>query len=280
MIRVALLSLLLVGCCHRQQGDLLPPPIESLSPMPSVERLVERYNANIEPIQRLWARTDVTLRWRDDKGKNRLEKGEGVFMFVRPDNIAFTLGKLGETGLWAGSNDERYWLFDLREDVAYVGRHENVGKPGTQPLPLAIYPSEVPYLLGLMPLGESVLLGERRGYAVLQPVGTNLSLMIDPHTARPARIDVIRSDGTAILSCRLSKHKPIETIDQPRQDWPLMSTLAEMYVPGREAHVKLKLSHLTDGVRRNRIKDRAFDFDALVNAHKPKRVENLDQTGE
>lgn len=272
---------LFTACCTRppvtDPDAMLPPPLEPLSPPLSAEELVGRYNANLDGIDRLWARTDVALRFLDAEGKPRFERGEGKLIFVRPDHVAMTLGKLNQTVLWAGGDDERYWMFDLTgEGVAYVGRHENIERVDTQKLPLPIYPDEVPYLLGLEPIDEAVILGEERGYVVLQPVDTNLLIMVNPRSGRPARIDVVGSNDRSVLVSRLYDYQPMRIDGEPESAWPKVATRAEFAALDADASFKLTLTDMTDGVRRNRIKDRVFDFEALVEALKPARVIDLD----
>src|SRR5690606_7570193 len=117
--------MLLVSGCQKPKGpivppNLLPPPVQNQASLPTYSELIDRYNARLEGLGRVWASTDVEMRWRDAKGKERFEKGDGKFLYVRtdadaatPDNVAVTVEKLGKTLLWAGSDADRFWLFDL-----------------------------------------------------------------------------------------------------------------------------------------------------------------------
>lgn len=273
---------LFTACCAKppitDPDAMLPPPLEPLSPPLSVEELVGRYNANLEGLDRLWARTEVSLRFLDADGNPRFERGDGKLIFVRPDHVAITLGKLNQTVLWAGGDDERYWMFDLTGGgVAYVGRHDNIERLDTQQLPLPIYPDEVPYLLGLEPIDEAVILGEERGYVVLQPVDTNLLIMVNPRSGRPARIDVVGRNDRSVLVSRLYDYQPMRIDGEPESAWPKVATRAEFAALDADASFKLSLTDMTDGVRKNRIRERAFDFDTLVEAFKPSRVIDLDK---
>lgn len=277
-----ILNLALLTACYTKPpitdpDAMLPPALEPFSPPLTAEELVERYNANLTVIDRLWARTEIALRFLDEQGEPRFERGEGKLIFVRPGNVALTLGKLNQTVLWAGSNEQRYWLFDLLgERLAYVGLHDHVEQVDTQKLPLPIYPDEVPYLLGLEPIGEAVVIGEELGYVLLQPVGTNLRIMVNPRSGRPARIDVVGSNDRSVLISRLYDYQPMKIDGMDQADWPKIAARATFFAPDADASFKLTLTDMTDGVRRNRIKDRIFDFDALVEALKPARVIELD----
>lgn len=188
--------------------DLNPPAVQTpTSEVPDYEELVGRYNANAAALERVWARTKVEMRWRDAKNRARRESGDGRLIFERPLNTAWTVEVLGDVKLWAGSDVNGFWVFDLLDERrAYYGEY---GKPMAQPLPVPVQPEAVPYLLGLMPIDAS-----RRpsapevevfnGYFVIEPPGLNLRLMLDPVTARPVRIDLTDPAGASALTCILT----------------------------------------------------------------------------
>ncbi len=109
---LALLGLLfLPGCPPRHQAatQVVAPPPEV---MPTYGQVVERYNANAGRIDRLWCHAEADITWRQHD-KTHYEQGDGVLMVVLPDRTSFSLGKLGNTLLWAGADAQKYWLFDL-----------------------------------------------------------------------------------------------------------------------------------------------------------------------
>lgn len=277
--------ILAAGCQPRDPivpAGFMPSPVDAPGPVPTYAELVDRYNAQVRNLDRLWSSTDVEMRWRDDNGKTHLEKGDGKFLFVRPGRVALTIEKLGKTYLWAGTDRERYWLFDNQEDVAYVGHHRHIGKPCAQPLPLPIHPAAVPYLLGLMPLPQEQpgsgpgLVMQVRGHYLVEPPGGELALWLHPQTLLPVRVDLTDTSGRSVVRAMLSEHRPVELDAVPRDQWPMMASRAELFIDGEEARMTLDLSRLSDGQRRNRIRDAAFDFDRLRQAHNPDEVVKLD----
>lgn len=268
------------GCQQRaiMPSDLMPERADSTGVVPGYNELVDRYNVNLRGIDRLWASTDVELAWRDEEGDRHFEKGDGKFLFVSPRNVAMTVEKLGKTYVWAGSDEERFWLFERQKDYAYVGRHEHVGKACAEPLPLPVHPSTVPHLLGLLPL-ERVEGAEPRvqvieGYPVIEPPGLALRIMLDPATARPVRIDLLDGLGRAVIVSRLRGHRPVRVEGVADDELPGVPESADLVVIGQEARVTLKLDRPT--VDPSRIQARAFDFESLVKALKPKRLVELD----
>ena len=275
-----------IGCQAKLQGpvlprDLLTQQVRTESAVPTYRELVERYNRNIAMLDRIWARTTVQVRWLDEQGKQLLEEGEGLLLFVRPFQVALTVGKLGRTGVWAGSNQKQYWLFDRQDDVVYIGTRNRATTWQDWGLPLPITPSVVPYLLGLIELDPDPTLlppvVERLdGYYLIEPPDLGVRLLLDPQSARPVRIDLTDQEGYSVVVCRLSDLEPVKIEKLERVQWPLMASHVELFVPGRAVGMTIDLRSLCDGGRnRRKIKDKAFDFDALVKAHKPCEVVEL-----
>src|SRR5690606_20224884 len=117
----------------------------------------ERYNANLQRLERVWSRATVELRWRED-GKRRLEQGEGHLILALPDRLAMSIGKLGGVSLWAGADKDHYWLFNLldaNDKHVHVGMHA-LARVGDQRGPLPFRPIDLPRLLGLVTLDPNV----------------------------------------------------------------------------------------------------------------------------
>ena len=260
----------------------LPERVETDEPIPSYADLAQRYNRNIEKLDRLWSRAVVAMRWRDEDGKRHHEQGEGHFIFTRPSNVALTVGKLGDVMMWAGSSDERYWMFDLRDaGKAYVGAHEHVGKPCSEPLPLPVYPRAVVHLLGLLPLDESLAgaapeVEMLRGYYLVDPPGLKLRMLLHPKTALPVRVDLTDREGRTVVIAMLSEHEYVEQAGKALNAGPKIATRAKLYAVGEDAELSLHLGDLTDGRRFDKINEKVFEFDALAQIHEPAEVVELD----
>ncbi len=275
---VLTLPLVLAGCQTDPivPPNLNPPKIENpAADLPDYADLVKRYNTNAPSLDRLWARTDVELRWRDEKARARRESGDGRLIFERPLNTAWTLEVLGDIKLWAGSDEQGFWMFDLIDGrTAYYGSY---AAPLARPLPLPVQPEAVPYLLGLMPLDP----GRRpaapeveryRGYDVIEPPGLNLRLMLDPDTARPVRIDMTDDAGISQLTCILTGDLTVTTEDQQAITLP---QTAELYPQGEESRLTLKLKRPTTDSKK--IQGRLFDFARLAENFKVQTSVDLNQ---
>lgn len=279
------LSLLLTAC-HTQPPivpeNLYPAAIQTTGPKPSYHDLITRYDRHVERLSPLWASTDVDMHWLDHHGKRQAENGSGVLIVVRPRDITFTVGKLGQTGLWAGSNNRRYWLFNLRDHIAYTGLYKNLGKPCTEPLPLPVQPEAVPYLLGLMPIDPNnppspPAVEQYRGYDLIAPPGQRIRMVLDPKTAQPVRVYWLDKQGRAVLVSKLTDRRPMRLANTPYNKRPVIAHQIAIYALGRDARLNLTLHDVTDGKADDQIHPGVFNWQVLLHAHQPKKVINLDQ---
>ncbi len=264
------------GCTREPivPDDLNPPAIETVD-MPDYRELVERYNENVRMIPRLWVRTRVEMRWRDEKNRQRREVGDGRLIFDRPLNTAMTVEVLGDTKLWAGSDENGFWVFDLLNDkTAYYGSYS---KPLAQPLPLPVQPEAVPYLLGLieidprrLPIGDPVKNVD--GYALIQPPDLKMTFLLHPETGLPARIDLIDAQGESVLVSRLTGEIEVAVAEG---ESPILPAKAELFPIGEESRMTLDLTRAT--TRPDKVKSKWFRFDTLRAALKPSRIIDLNQ---
>lgn len=275
---LSVLVIALSGCCTK------PVPIETIAPPPEMPRygdLVRRYNANIAGASRLWSRAVIEMSWNDGE-RDRFEQGDGNVVAIAPDKIAFSVGKLGNVLIWAGCDEQRYWLFDLNGDKkAMVGRHEHVGKACARPLPAPVHPRDMTRLLGVTPIDpERVPTAPEvewwSGCFVIEPPGTGTRLMLDPKTALPVRIDLTDERGRSRVVCNLAQHEPMLVEGKDESAGPKVARRLEVTVPGRRGGATLHLSDVSDGSDGDRIKDRLFDFQSLVKALKPATTQVLD----
>ncbi len=282
----ALTAVLCLFACQPQNKDYSPPPLTPIhvnQPLPTYEELVRQYNDRVQLLDRLWSGAVMTIEWQDEDGKHHFEQGEGNFIYRQPRDVALTLGKLGDTMFWAGSNHEMYWFIDKQDDgVAWVGRHLFVGDPCNRPLPLPIQPQLIPFLFGLRPLDPDSIppppaVERVSGYYLIEPPGLNLRMLLDPRTGTLVRADMYDYNGVSMITCHLSKYEPVEIDGLPESQWPTVATRAEIYLVGEEARMALNLSRISDGRRRNRIRDKAFDIRLLLEVHDPKELIFLDE---
>ncbi len=271
----------------------LPDAKVNVAPLPTYADLIARYNANITGLDRFFARTKVEVRWREDN-RVRRESGDGVLAFERPLNTALSVEALGNTVLWAGSNETFYWLFtDLHKDgKLYFGQHIHLGQSaGQQPLPLPVKPDAVPLLLGLLPIDASNTPDHPavelvQGYYLIEPPALGVRMLLDPTTARPVRVDLLDSRGRSAIVCRLQgattfQATQVRVILQGQADTPAppatytLPAKAMFLTSDEQASMTLELKSATGDPAK--VRPRFFDLEQLADYFDPEEAFDLDQ---
>ncbi len=272
---LSLLVLLLPACQGFQNADR-EQPSESL---PSYRELVERYNANLDRLTKVWASAAMRAEGYEEGGKG-FAQGEGELIVVLPDKLALRIGKLGATTLWAGSDGERYWLFELQDEkLARVGRHDGpAAREGLGELPAR--PNDLLRLWGVQRIDPdrappAPAVERVEGLWVIEPPGTQLRIAIDPATGLAQRIDLLDASGKSVVMSRLARHRPVELEGVPPGGWPRVAMVIEVRSPDHPGKITLSLSDPHE----QEIKPAVFDFESLVRALKvpPQHVVDLDQ---
>lgn len=278
-----LFGLLALGGCETPlvPRPLGPAAITGAGDRPGeTEAVIAAYNRQAGAAGRLWAITRIDAEWVARDGRRERFDGEGRLLLDRPDDVAMTVGKaVIDTAFWAGGDGRAYWLFDLLEDRAWYGRGRGDGLV-IDPLPIPMGPGDLRLILGLEPVDEPDKARREweRGYLVVSPAYSDRwRVWLDPRSGRAARVDVLDDAGEPAVVSLLSEARQIEDDEAGGLTSTIVMTVAEVYSLDPEARVTLRLRGVTDG--RSRVRPIAFDFDALLRAHKPDVIYDLD-TGE
>jgi len=236
-----------------------------------------RYNKNITRLDKLWTAGTVELKW-TDRGQRRWEQGDVHVILLPPSRMAFEINKAGITLLWAGADQERYWLFDLQDPrTAYVGRHADYGRSPETPLP--IHPLDLVRILGVTPLpltaGDATVewIGKGDAQSWLVEFPGRMRMVIDPQTALPSRIDLLDAHGYSRVIARLSAPDRVEIENAPPGAFPTMNTRFEITMTDRDGRMTLYLSRMTN--RSDKFNEKIFNFDILKKMLKPETVNEL-----
>lgn len=271
-----LLFLALLGC---ETTPTARPAFDQPAEMPTYALLVSKHNTRVQGIERFWARSVIEIRWLDETGTSRFEQGDGHLILDLPYHSALTIGKLGHTKLWAGSNETYFWLFDeLDTKKLYLGRHDGASDPNTpgirQRSPLPIRPVDLPRLLGILPIAEDMGAVNNGKPAVqwvdsmfmIEPAGEQMRYYFHPITYRVLRIDLLDfPTGKVILTAHLDKPERIEA--EKAAIGPFLNTRVEVITPGQKGNMIMYLSDMTDAERK--VNPRAFDLEVLKANLKP-----------
>lgn len=271
-------ALLLLGACGSTADRPDQPPAARLI---DADAVVEGYNARAERFTSLWARAAVVLEGRDAEGRKLRERAEGHLQVVPPDQVALTLGKLGETNLYFGSNEFFYWWFDMADSEtksATFGRHDLVTADKVDRLGLPMQPLDLIETLGITPLptdlGRVVARpGPERGTIVVAaPTHRGVRrITMDRELFEPSRIELIGPGGRALLDVQLSRYRMMARI--PPEEPPLrVPERVIVRMAGFDGEVRFSL-HEPD--RRN-IRGIAFDLVRLIDLYRIPALIDLD----
>lgn len=280
-------SLLIIGCEQFQPPQIGPRVKTNLPPAPPYAQVVAKYNANLEKFDHLWCRATVQMQWEEADGKMRTEQGDSSqLMAVLPDELALSVGKLGQALVWIGADAKQYWFIDLSSEPksAHIGRHEHFERHRAMGQALMIRPHDVPKLAGWvqLPLTPSGRVTTTEAGYVIEPASGDQRVTVDPKTTLPVKIELLDPTGRVIVMSTLNKPDGVETEGTHIGAWPRINRFVELTSPMTKGWLRLHLSDMTDARGQNdsakrRAMKRAFDFDYLVKAMRVEVVDDLDR---
>ena len=284
LARAALLAIIpaaltLSGCnsgdTKSQQAQLRPRLIDP-------EPIVARFNDRTSRVTSLWARASVVIEGKDSEGRGLRERAEGHFQIIPPNRVAMSLGKIGNTNLYFGSDEIFYWWFDMIDGdnkAATVGRHAHITPEKIDTLGLPIDPLDLIDALGITPLPTDM----RRIVAKPGPVDGTVILSaptrrgvrrytLDENTAEPSRVELIGPGGVPVLDVALSRYRMLKNLDEGE---------APLRAPGR---IVVRMNGFDGELRfsleahdRRKIRPVAFRVDLLIDAYGITKIIDLDE---
>ncbi|USN98576.1 MAG: hypothetical protein H6810_10430 [Phycisphaeraceae bacterium] len=281
MLACLVLAILPAGCgsSPKSGGDHSQP-----APLADAAAVVKAYNARTSRVTSLWARASVVLEGEDAEGRDLRERAEGHLQIVPPSDVALTLGKLGETNLYFGSNDTVYWWFDMIDPdfkVASFGRHRLVTPEKIDRLDLPIDPLDLIEALGITTLPDDgstkVAPGPEAGTLMLAAPahrGTR-RITIDREHSEPGRIELLDDDGQTLLEADLSRYRLIAGLD-PGEAPLRIPERVNVRLAGFDGEIRLSFYEPT----RREIKPVAFDPAKLADVYGIDALEDLDMPTE
>jgi len=273
LLAIALAAALLGGCAAEKRTG---KPIEGVT----AAAIVEAHNARVSMLDRLWARTSVQVTSTNNRGDRLREQGEGHLQIVQPSSIALTLGKMGKTKLYLGSNERVYWwldLIDADEKVALIGRHDLVTLEKAAMLGVPVYPRDLVHLLGITPLpadrASAGLEWDSQSRAgVRAPTDSGWRrVWFDPFTFEPRRVEMFDSRGNLVLESELDRYDYVTVVGDAHSK-PRIAERADITIPADQTAIKLSLY----APENRAIRPTAFDIDRLIKGYRIDLVYDLD----
>jgi hypothetical protein len=278
-IRAMIALALVAACCSacRSTGAPSDTPIPR-GPVPTVSQIADPWNARVARLDRLWARTVVTMRYLDAEGDTKSAQGEGHLQRLDWYKVALSAGKVGETLFWFGADQDRYWFFDLssadRRRVVF-GRHDQLTRDKGQLLSIPVPPRQYMRFSGLSAFPTRI-----EGAVITRTNKTTLQARfsdragdwiydIDERTLHPISITSLDEDGNPEVRSTLSDYRTV-LLESPGD--------AIVQAPGRiviehlpsETSITITIDgQMIDGRRAGRPKPAAFDLEGLIEALGP-----------
>ena len=269
---LAVAAALLTGCCTKafivERPDTPPPDV-----MPTYSEVAERYNRHLEHLPRLWSRMSIDLTYHDENGKASRESVDGRLITVPPLRTVLVLTKLDIEQLFIGSNAEYYWVIDLfnKPKTVYFGRQENVGRPGTKPLPAPVHPRDLVYLLGIvempltLPPDAVPTVGWSRSALTFTLPTAPVRMFVDSESFLPVRVELLDALGRTQIVSRLAEHAVVENEMEMlglTGDPPRVATKGEITITRTGDVVQMKMSRQTTDEAR--VNPSVFDPEFLI----------------
>jgi len=273
-------GLVLGAACESEQKVTKPNTVVRSTPPPPFASVAARYNARVLKLDRIRSTAGLVITRPDGEGGTTSDQVEGNLQFQRPRNLNLRIDKVGQTVFVLGSNNDRYWWFDLAdENRAKIGTHEKATRQTVEKFGVPVQPADLAELMGVLPLEPSAdakTNWSSDGRHVVTQVATPRGarwMWLDPTTLEPVRIDLINRFGERSLTAELSKYAVVpitgDAISKPR-----MATLYFIDLPSQKITIKLTLSEPTNPMAA--MKPKAFDLAALTDAYGIEYVEDLD----
>jgi hypothetical protein len=261
-------------------GCATPPPAPPAgAAAPAYASLVAAQAHRLEGLRQLHTRGSIELRWTDESGRH-FENGDLDLWLQLPRGTALRVAKLtSEELFWLGSDDGRYWFFDMLSDpsVLLTAGHETDLAAFGASTAVSLRPLVLLDLLGLTPLpedGGSVQWDERLACWTVQVAGIGGSVRIgfDADSLLPTAVEALDAGGAVAASSTLEEYESMDVPGRAPLDLPRLPERVEIVEGGQQGSVTLFLREHTGEVDERRMA-RLFDLEVLKRSLRPERVE-------
>jgi hypothetical protein len=286
LLAATLLLLSTLAACESTKHTPSEPPI-ARGQVPPYATVATAYNARVARLERLAAAGDVRVHYKDDKGKPLSDQVESNVQLALPASVAVRLDKVGQAIFYLGSNDTRYWWFDLTDEkTALVGSHDKATPESVAAFGLPVHPLDLLEIFAIKPIPAAE--SEQAAHAALawskdgRLLGLTLPgrwqgsrrFWLDPKTYDPLHVELLDNSGRVGASAVLSRYEQVEVIGDARVH-PRMATDFQIDLPTQQAKVALRLSGLKNPGEAQ--KPKLFDLDFLLKYYKIQKTIDIDQ---
>lgn len=267
---LGIIACLVTGGCRTAPSD--GPDDE-----PVAADLIASHNARIGRIDQIESTGQLDLTWVDDDGEH-FEFVNIHLLVDRPRHTSLRVEKL-EDWMWLGSDDERYWFFDMRnqdDKILYLGRFDDMRIE--REIPGLPHPLRLLDLAGLTPLPADArtMFDEAQQRWAIEGLGQGgvMRLYFDEGAPGPNRIESFSLQGELLFASQLRRYAPLELQGQPPGAYPYFPRQIEISAGDDEGSAKLTFDQPSGIADPSRLQ-RAFDLEFLRQRFQPDRVEEL-----
>lgn len=236
-----------------------PKPVYD-GPTLTLPQLVEQINRNNQALPSLYARHSFEGEFVDPRSKKqRFLNGSGDLFLLKPRDLLFRAKKdpVGQI-FKMGSDAERFWFVVTEGDEGmWWGHHRNAGKPCMTDMP--VRPDLVGEVLGISDIPTNLVdppfptlryNSDADAYMVLwnERAGdrwfVEKEIWYDRATLTPRLVLLFDRNGRILLRAYLKKHQAVEIKDKPRESWPKIATVYDLFFPQTKSTMKIELSDI------------------------------------
>ncbi|MEO1007699.1 MAG: hypothetical protein AAFX79_03985 [Planctomycetota bacterium] len=280
-------ALLAAGCASAPEPPPQPEPVAAVErPLPDYDAVAARINVRSERLERFFAGATTRVWYIGEQGEEETEQLDGYVHMVAPDKISLTLQKLGVDGAVLGSNEQRYWWFDLAEDppVAAIGTHEKADPDRLGDFYLPVHPLDLILLFGFAPMPER---DDEAAEMRWSPGGERLIVAaearwgaceywLDPESLEVQRVVLRRAaDEPPVLTADLPIYQEFDDRVSGLPTKVRVPRRMLIDVPALDARARLTIS--APRADRRRPDDRAFQLQDALARHGIKAFRDVDR---
>jgi hypothetical protein len=276
--------LALGGCCHNQKKD--GEGVIVRGALPAYASVAEKYNARVVRLERLACPADLVVKYKDDKGKPLRDEVTANVQIALPASVVVRVDKVGQTVFYLGSNDTRYWWFDLTDEkTALVGLHEKATPEAVTSFGLPVHPLDLLEVFAIKPIPgagteqatHAVLAWSKDGHYLGLTLpgrwGGLRRFWLDPDSFDPVRVELLDKNGVVAVSAALSRYLMVD-VDGDTTVHPRMASDFQVDLPRQQATFSLRLAAPQNPGEAQKAK--LFDVDALLKYYRIQKVYDID----
>ncbi|HEX4125390.1 MAG TPA: hypothetical protein VHY37_11735 [Tepidisphaeraceae bacterium] len=251
------ICLLVIGCCPHA-----PATQPYTGPTLTLDRIVEKINANNAKIPSLWSELDFKATIIDDK-ETHTGAGEGVMMYRRPGDFRLVTKEVGNVIFDIGSNAREFWLATGPQtgDTIWWGIYGDQGPAGPSPIgatrtTIPISPAAVAQVLCVSTIDTNFFQppvpvmrfdADADAYVILFEIHAadrwlaEREVWYDRKSLHPTRVLLYDANGRVVLRATLGQYEQVQIDNAPTSDWPWIAGDYKLIFPDTGSTMEITL---------------------------------------